>query len=964
MNSKKRLCFLFSIILLIVSLVVSCDLQKEANTTIAVRDDVIVVGSAGGQLQRPVDVVLDIQNASGSFKAIDDSTDVSNWLIIPSYPDAKGVKVVVNGAVVDGASSVALQITIDPKLLISAIDEARLEFKVPASFLNDRLNDVQVQTTGKQCFMNIIGKDSQSSYVLATAIYLLSAPDATALTDIQGFVGEPISEYVMEFSLVNNSFARDLEKDVFDISAWISPEVPGLKYSLYENVKKGDAAFKVLVSGTPEVSYNAALMKLKLNADILTTLNRNMYSAYMPTLTIKPQAVSKVVAKDVEVSGLTTMDEENPTVNNTITITLGNGVKFLAKNSNTDVSAWFTNSVPGLEYTLSSTLSENATSAVVLISGSPTSPSVEEVQISIPYSDLNLADTDRSDSGFGGLDRLYINPNGAHYNITKGNFINWRLLDLASFRDMSATVLSENKDMTTAADGSPIDWEDAANAVIASGEGVQVNYTKGFSRHGFVLKGFTYRYRDDKSEVNPDNILYRWTNADFAGDGDFDVALDENMWNDNVEDIVTGRPIDIFAVWEPDSSGKTENEEGDEVATTAWWVKEDISEKGKYFPVTYNANGNSAYLDWLMYNEVKLPAKGYKMLVNGISSVVYSETAPQQVYTYTSDFAIGEHVVTGYMVEELKSWNKGDETAEGSKGFAIPDVTNDFAQYTPTDDENKVAYGQKITKPDGTVINDIIKGMDDPSCPVVLTPSQAFVLSNAFTAYYNDMHSSDDGFVPLTYAYTVDRQPQADDLSNVVKTIANADTLWSLNTKFGDPSYAVSTATGFRLPTAAEYDFATRVIPNNDYTTAEAMNISEDADNSYKGTMYPQFQLLDQISGGRAVLTSTDKKDAGDYSWGSNNSYIDNTVYMRGFEKRIGTIVDKRPNNIGLYGMQSNVFAICDLTVNATSIRLMGAQYATRAYGSRTSDFRGNSFSIEGNYNHKDPGLRLVRTLN
>lgn len=966
MNSKKRLCFLFSIILLIIALAVSCDLVKESNTTIAVRDDVIVVGRTMGQLQRPVDVILDIQNGSGSFKAIDNGRDVSNWLVIPSYPDVKGIKLTVNGAVKEGDTSIALQITMNSDSLnyvTSAINEARFEFKVPVAFLNDRINDVQVQSTGKQLFMNILGQDSTSSYIVCNSIYLLSNPSSNKLTDIQGFANEPINEYVMNFVLVNNTFAQDLNKDDYDISAWITPNVSGLRYSLYKDVKKGDNSFDVLISGTPNTSFATSLMKMKLNSNILTTPNRNMYSAYMPTLSIKPQSISKVQTSGIEVSGVTTVTADDITVNQNIPIVLGGGIKFAsAMDANADVSAWFKNAVPGLNYNLLSAITVNDTSTVVVVSGSPTSPSNEEVQIRIPYTALDITGA-RPNATFGGLDSLYINPNGTRYNITKGDFISWRLFDLASFPDMGAVTLSENKDMTTAADGTPIEWADASTALVAEGIGSTITYTKGFKRHGFVLKGFTYRYKDDTAEVNPNNILWKWTNQSFA---DGEVFVDEDMWTTNIKDYVIGRPIDIFAVWAPDSSGKTVDENDDEVPTTAWWVKEDISANGKYFPMTYNSNGNPAYVDQPFYNEVKVPAKGYKMLVNGVVDVALGTSANQTVADYTTDFAIGEHVITGYMIDVLREWNKGTEGVDGSpKGFAIPDMTDDLTPYQPTDDNNKIAYGTYIDKSAGTDASVWLYGCkNDPSSPIVLSPSQAFVISNAFTAYYNDMHKDEESFVPLTYAYTVDRNAQTDDLSNVVKTIAQADTLYALNTQFGDPSYGLLTATGFRIPTVPEYEFATRAIPNNDYTTAEAANNSS----TYKGTMYPQFQLKSQVSGGRSVATNENKGDYSLYSWHNNNSTINNVVYMHGFDRKIGTLVDKLPNNMGLYGMQSNIYAMCDLTVvggsGTVSFRLLGFPYSGNSgFGTGSMTFTTNAF-LSISFPGTHPGLRLVRTLN
>lgn len=954
MNSKKRLCFLFSIILLIIALAVSCDLVKEANTTIAVRDDVIVVGRTMGQLQRPVDVILDIQNGSGSFKAIEDQTDVSNWLVIPSYPDAKGIKLTINKAVKDGDTSIALQITTDAIKLRSGIDETRFEFKVPAAFLNDRINDVQVQSAGKQLFMNIIGQNSTSSYIVCNSIYLLSNSSSNKLTAIQGFANEPINEYVMNFVFVNNTFAQDLNKNDYDISAWITPNVSGLNYSLYKDVKKGDNSFDVLISGTPNTSFATSLMKMKLNSNILSTPNRNMYSAYMPTLSIQPQAISKVQTSGIEVSGVTTVTADDITVNQNIPIVLGGGIKFASSMSaNADVSSWFKNVVPGLNYNLLSAITANDTSTVVVVSGSPTSPSSEEVQIRIPYTALDITGA-RTDATFGGLDSLYINPNGTRYNITKGDFIAWRLFDLASFADMGASTLSENKDMTTAADGTPIEWADASTALILEGDGNNINYIKGFKRHGFVLKGFTYRYKDDTAEVNPNNILWKWTNQSFA---DGDVFLDDDMWTTNIKDYVIGRPIDIFAVWAPDSSGKTVDENDDTVPTTAWWVKEDISEKGKYFPMTFNSNGSPAYVDQPFYNEVKVPAKGYKMLVWGNGATASGGNPTQTVADYTTDFAIGEHIITGYMIDVLREWNKGTEGVDSSaKGFSIPNMADDLvAGYKPTDDDNKIYYGVAL-------LNDSPYEVKDFSYPIILSASQAFVISNAFTAYYNDMHKNEEDFVPLTYAYTVDRQAQTGDLSNVVKTIAQADTLYALNTRFGDPSYGLLTATGFRLPTVPEYEFATRAIPNNDYTTSEAANNSD----TYKGTMYPQFQLRKQISGSRIETNDNSyTADAIDYAWNSINSSLYDGSRMRGFIRREGTIVDKKVNNIGLYGMHSNIQSYADLTVTSSGnpyLRIMGNSFST------SMSYLANTYSVSVRNDLLDvtlrPGLRLVRTLN
>lgn len=977
MNNRKRLCFLALVVLCIFAIMVSalsCDTVKESNVTIKYRSDVLIISSISKTIANGdgVDFTLDIVDKNTTFKAIEASRDVSGWLYIPGV-DTRGIVLKVKNAVPNGASSITLNanVVISSNASTSAIGttltspivEKTFYLRVPSEFINDRLNDVIVENAGVLTLVNIIGQNS-SSYIR----FLTGTPS----TAFSGNVGDELVPFTFTYQLNNNTFNQDLSKDNFDVSGWFSPCIKGLNYALTNDVKKGDNTVSFTITGTPKVAYSGRL-PLHIDRSVLTTPNRYMYCVEGPKTTIENVSSAYISEKDKEIKGITTLSSEDYNVNDYVTIKLSTDT-FKALTDKQDVSSWALNAVSGLKYEVSGAVSDKATQAIIHIYGAPTSPSTEKIKFRIPYAALN---TTRDSSIISNAQYMDVDPKGTKYAIEKSDFYSWRLFDLATFSDMTATTLSENRDMTTQADGTALSY-DPTTGVIAESDskvgGATVTYTGGFKRHGFVLKGFTFRYREDTKEVDPNYIVWRWTNEDFT-EGGGSVSVDENLWTPNIADLIQGRQIDIFAVWEPDSSGVTFDENYDEVPTTKWWVKEDTSEGGKYLPGTYKKpEGDKKHIDQNFYNEVKIPAKGYKALVayNRNSNFdMYVSPMSQDIAIFDNDFAVAEHVITGYIVDELRKWNIGNGTLEDpEKGYAIPSEEKYTSLYdvTADDDNNKVVYGYKQPSSVSSGFS-LIVPINDSSEPVILSMTQALVIANALTEYYNEKRSGEENFVPLTFAYTTDGNAQTDDLSNVVKTISDATLCYDRSQKFGDPSTGILTATGFRLPTNAEWDFAARVVPKNDYSTLAARNIQDDSFAKFTGTMYPQYQLVNQASGARlpeytgTPSTSQLYSQYKDYAYSYFTSYVADFRSTHGFIVKEGTIIDKLPNNIGLYAMNGNVSEIVDFTVGAYST--FPGEYLRWARG-------GNAFNSRTSHTKIDEvvrsarcyGIRLVRTLN
>lgn len=326
---------------------------------------------------------------------------------------------------------------------------------------------------------------------------------------------------------------------------------------------------------------------------------------------------------------------------------------------------------------------------------------------------------------------------------------------------------------------------------------------------------------------------------------------------------------------------------------------------------------------------------------------------------------LAEHPITGYQLSVLYKWNigNGNESAP-EKGYELPkeEKTNNIPNILPTKNDNMVGYGGMYTQKEGdSSATDYPQ--NDISNPIVfVAPSQAMIISNAMTEYYNEKHNyneGSDGY--LDYVYINDDGTPIKKLSDAstryTSTIGHLSNMGNIKAK------------GFRMMTNAEYEVASRIIPSNTY--GEGLYTS-----SY---MYTQLQRNDMLSGGD--FTGLDRQTDSDlidakideyayyaYNSGEYGKYENlkthgfKIEYMNGDNTKPSTIAHMKPNNIGLYGMTGNVTTICDSVIKGFSSKarfVRGTSYkATAPYLSLGNQ----NYTYEVGHTSAG-GIRLARTL-
>lgn len=278
------------------------------------------------------------------------------------------------------------------------------------------------------------------------------------------------------------------------------------------------------------------------------------------------------------------------------------------------------------------------------------------------------------------------------------------------------------------------------------------------------------------------------------------------------------------------------------------------------------------------YNEVAIPAKGY-----AIPDSYYQDTGktiPHKL-VIDHDFAMGEYFVTGYMHEVLYRWNIGNGTESNPEhGYIIPPLSQTDNYYGISDHNSVgyvnptklISYDQEDRLPNshtyssseygttfyngGALItnsNNVLYGgfskrasrasysqsVSTRSWPLTwVSFTQAMVICNAFTEYYNEKSGQS-----LTPAYTTDHSlswsSAVKKVDDAIKMIGSdyAEKIPATTLSWNFDTFANLEATGFRLPTYDEWEFATKIfidrteIANEDSDMYKRENTTSNKDN-------------------------------------------------------------------------------------------------------------------------------------
>ena len=712
--------------------------------------------------------------------------------------------------------------------------------------------------------------------------------------------------------------------------SWItSPADTGLKFNITSiNADKTEAT--IAITSTPTRVLNGANIEGEIAKEHLVDENGNQPSSASiintkaSKITIKSAGPASLYTEKLSIAG-----EKGEKLDDFYEFTINaKNVSFNAMTaSSLDISKWFTdNEDVGLKFALKENVSANAkTLTVSVTSEGLTKAYTGDFKITVPGDLLSV----------GG--NLAVDTNGSTIDISDTK-PTWKLYDLASFGTIDLQMKSPNYNLTKNEDGTDIAFN---GTLIAKGSDSTVKYEKGLSRRGYKLKGFAVPGVDGNIDIN--NVTYPVASNDITKG--FTITPSQ--------DAITK----LYAIWEvnPADWGWTLKDDGSYQKTYDISGYDETTGENAFFPATFNlkksgiAEADQAnYQDYPYYREAKILSKGMKSPAKANAATDYTDLAD---VTFDYDFAIGEQVITGYMLEVLRTWNNGTK-GDGSdaKGYELPEMAS--VGTAPTTEA--VGYGTLYTGSAYTALN-------DKSNPLTfVTFLQGLVMSNAFTEYYNEKNASTTGFTPLTYAYK-----NTD--GTAVKTIEQATALVTATPTAGDVIFDKK-ATGFRLPTDEEWSLAARIVPESNYASDLTGAHSGETTASSRNYLYPQITRNNMISGATAIGYTTDIINRYVYctdNSGDNGTNVNRTTHgflktkVSGSSAQNGTVLDKAPNNIGVYGMSGNVWEWCDKNSSGSYRRLRGGSFSSIASNTRVGYLNYYSPSYRsGNY-----GLRLARSV-
>ena len=834
------------------------------------------------------------------------------------------------------------------------------------------------------------GAYTSSSVTLGTYnIYDVSAEVSETSAVVFGIVNQETSKDIT-INLRGGASFKALGATT-DVSSWFKDasgnqrNIDGLTYKIKSDVAARSQSAIITISGKPTVIVDDTLYitipYTAITNDLKTIVAEGRGAKY---------GIGNAVA---EKSKIWAESEKTLHESQDITVTL-NGLEFedsVADLDSSTITSFFSYTKKGvtrsaddfswLSYAFKE-LSTDKKSLTLSVSGTPEASSEGgEYSINITFPSTAIKNAS--------MDVVVETDQNLIIQVVSRSPFTWNLYDSASFakRNISESdtvKFSENKSLTKMADGTEVTFLDDEAALIATGTESEFSFA-GLKRRGYKVAGLSKTIGGDivypaSTFVHPNGSFYMFLTGD---------------------EVQNGNTQDYYVVWEPDT----------EMTTTSGlkaWTPTDTSNGGTVLPGTFSLSGISKlddsivtdkakytasdYLDYGVYNEVYLPVKGYNFAITGDDRGDYLTIPTSQLKEsmmneeMPSDFVIAEDVFTGYILETLRTWNN---TLPSDKQFELPTYSDtleaqppipEYDESTGVTSYNKVSYG--IT---GTSTRDIAPVAPlDISYPLnYVSPTQVIVIANAMTAYYN-AHTTGE---KLTYAYATDFKPASEGSDTIVRKMKDAIHLISdtnslyqdiyMNrdlTKHNGP--ACIEATGFRLPTGKEYHVASSIIPRSDYEDDTAIyditkvwneESSDPITYTYAGTLYPQQQLLNQVSGAKTPnsgATSLTDADCTEYSWYLNNATPDaeGKIYTHGFKKANGTIKDKKANNIGLYGMSGNVYQWVDTTYNSFMMK-----HSCGAISAKLDLLSSSNVTIlSGNNTTKtnpQNGLRLARTI-
>ena len=861
-----------------------------------------------------------------------------------------GVTVIAQNGVTDNATYGEFKITGTPKKAL----QGPVKLQIPASFIKGRVNPVTVEAKG--LYWNIV--DNRAPYAKNNGSVGANSTLNRYEYDMTSMPGTII---------LQGATLKNVSNEM-DITQWIknsSSVAPNLKFYLsIDETQANPDSFKVLIDGSFDSREYYSFRSMSIPAEYLNINPAN--SSNVSRVFIEGGFYlgrgdhtwcEVAFTEKADINGVFSVAEPK-LIRVEIPIKLTN-ISFMANADSRDVSGWFTHTVSGLTYTLLPIAQTGMQTATIVVEGMPTDVSdapLELVNLPAYYGDSEFRNVFNSSTYSTG--NWLSDTKGSMYNISvPSDAFVYHIYDLASFGDTALSSVSPNRSLTKTYDdgGSESDITFRDDNSIYVGDTKEATFP-GFTRRGYKLVGFARPNADGTVSTDVSDLAYKLGDGGNVIENPTTHALTLNLADED-----RGKLTRLYAVWEIDPAawGWTLNEDGSYDKAHDISGYDPSTGENAFFPATFNlaksgisSDDQAKYQDYPYYKEAKVLAKG--LSVPSISTATSTDYTDYEDVILDHDFLIGEQAITGYMLDVLREWNNGNGTDDNpEKGYELPiEAVDTSPSGRVTSSNNTVGYGASYEA-------SAYRPNNEKSDPITyVTVPQAMVISNAFTEYYNEKHASTAGFTPLTYAYVKEGSSEA------IKTIADADALYNTPNTNGE-AMAAEGATGFRLPTQDEWTIASRIVPESNYEARLTGAHTGAGNPATRNYLYPQLHRNDMWSGAN-VLSTGSANDPLANTWVWNYYSVDVNQYRttHGFLKaskdgtiQNWTVLDKKPNNIGVYGMSGNVWEWCDTVIAGTGRRLRGGSFANSASYTRVGYLGSDSASGRfGRY-----GLRLVR---